>query len=83
MALDVYLWLTYRMSYVRRPTSSPWVALQMQFGADYPPTAQGRRDFKKSFLKALAKVAVVYPEARLEKTPYELLLKPSRLHIAR
>ena len=83
MALDVYLWITYRMSYVSRPTAIPWTALQLQFGADYPATAQGRRDFKKSFVKALSKVAVVYPEARLDTTPYELLLKPSRLHVAR
>jgi hypothetical protein len=83
MALDVYLWLTYRMTYVRRPTPIPWGALQMQFGADYPHTHQGRRNFKKAFLNALRKVQVVYPEVRLDETPSALLLLPSRNHVAR
>ena len=35
MALDIYCWLTYRLSYLRKPTEIPWSALQMQFGAEY------------------------------------------------
>ncbi len=83
MALDVYVWLAYRMSFLKGNTAIPWATLQLQFGADYPTTPQGRRDFKKKFLKALAKVHLVYPEARLEPDPYHLILKPSRLHISR
>ncbi len=81
MALDVYLWLTYRMSYVKQPTPIPWGALQMQFGADYPHGNQGRRNFKKAFLHALKKVRVVYPDARLDENAGNLILLPSRLHI--
>lgn len=33
MALDIYPWLTYRMSYLKKPTVIPWRALQLQFGA--------------------------------------------------
>src|SRR5690606_24335616 len=47
---------TYRMSYLKDRTAIPWGALQLQFGSDYPTTAQGRRNFKKAFLHALAKV---------------------------
>jgi len=83
MALDIYVWLAYRMSFLKGNTSIPWAALQLQFGADYPTTPQGRRDFKKKFLQALAKVHLVYPEARLEPYTYHLVLKPSRLHISR
>ncbi len=83
MALDVYLWLTYRMSYVKGRTAVPWGALQLQFGADYPTSDQGRRDFKKAFMRALAKVAVVYPAARLDTTPESIILLPSRLHVCR
>jgi hypothetical protein len=71
------------LPYVRRPTPIPWGALQMQFGADYPHTHQGRRNFKKAFLNALRKVQVVYPEVRLDETPSALLLLPSRNHVAR
>jgi hypothetical protein len=83
MALDIYVWLTYRMSYLKGNTSIPWSALQLQFGADYPATPQGRRDFKKKFLRALGKVHVVYPQARFEPETYKLVLKPSRIHILR
>jgi len=36
LALDIYCWLTYRLSYLRKPAEIPWPALQMQFGADRP-----------------------------------------------
>lgn len=83
MALDIYVWLAYRLSFLRTNTSIPWAALQLQFGADYATTPQGRRNFKKKFLQALAKVHLVYPEARLDTDTYNLILKPSRLHIRR
>ena len=82
MALDIYCWLTYRMFYLRKPTEIPWAALQMQFGADYPTTGQGLRDFKKNFLKHLRAVHVLYPEAKVEDGEQGLLLKPSKPHIA-
>ena len=76
LALDIYSWLTYRMSYPRRPCLIPWGALQTQFGADY-----GRlRDFKRKFLTHLADVLQVYPAARLIERPAGLLLSPSRTH---
>lgn len=78
MALDVYCWLTYRMSYLRKPIEIPWPALQIQFGSDY-----GRaRDFKTSFLHHLRSVLVLYPEANVEDGERGLLLKPSKTHIA-
>lgn len=83
LALDVYLWLTYRMSYLKGRTAIPWGALQLQFGSDYPLTAQGQRNFKKAFLHALAKVRLVYPSLRLDDTPNALILLPSQSHIRR
>ncbi len=77
MALDIYCWLTYRMSYLRRPTNIPWAALQMQFGAEYSRV----RDFKKYFLLQLKKVEQVYRNARVESTERGLLLKPSPPHV--
>jgi hypothetical protein len=79
LALDIYAWLTYRMSYLRRPCLIPWEALQTQFGADY-----GRlRDFKKRFLAHLADVLHVYPAARLIFQEQGLLLKSSPTHVRR
>jgi hypothetical protein len=79
LALDIYSWLTYRLSYLRRPCLIPWKTLQTQFGADY-----GRlRDFKRKFLAHLADVLRVYPSARLSEQPVGLLLLPSPTHLPR
>ena len=50
LALDIYFWLTYRMSYLQKDTLIPWEFLQMQFGAYYATDGRGPRDFKKKFL---------------------------------
>lgn len=82
LALDIYCWLTYRLSYLRKPSEIPWAALQMQFGADYATQGQGPRDFKKKFLHHLRAVHVLYPEANVEEGEKCLLLKPSKPHVA-
>lgn len=79
MAIDLYIWVTYRNSYIRKPTYIPWEALQMQFGAGYPFTVRGKLDFKKKFLEALKKVAIAYPDAgKLRDEGQNLLFIPGR-----
>lgn len=84
LAMDLYTWLTYRMSYTERRTKPiRWAALQGQFGTGYPLTEQGQRDFRnKGFLPALKVVQLVYPEARVEVTETGVVLLPSRPHVA-
>jgi len=82
LALDIYCWLTYRMSYLRDRTEIPWAALQTQFGAGYATHAHGIRDFKRAFLRGLRKVCVIYPEAHVEEGSYGLVLRPSIPHVA-
>ncbi len=78
MALDIYCWLTYRLSYLKRPTVIPWCVLQIQLGAEY-----GRvRDFKAAFVSALRKVLCIY-QANVQEHGNGLLIKPSRSHIPR
>jgi hypothetical protein len=61
LALDVYVWLTFRTGYLKSSTAITWEQLQMQFGAEY-----GRaRDFKAAFTDALRKVLVVYSGANI------------------
>ena len=81
LALDIYCWLTYRMSYLKKPTTIPWEGLQAQFGSGYPETDQGKRDFKKKFLLHMKKVLTVYPKARANEGVSGLLIRPSRPHI--
>lgn len=83
LALDLYAWATYRMSYLSHRTQIPWEALQLQFGADYADNSQGRRDFKRKLLDALRKVAAVYPDLRADEGEHGLLLLPSPPHVRR
>ena len=78
MALDTYAWLTYRMSYLSKPTLVPWESLQSQFGSAYSRL----RDFKRYFLTSLVAVLAVYPEARVCQHAQGLLLQPSPPHIS-
>jgi hypothetical protein len=74
MALDIYCWLTYRNFYAQRASRIPWEALQAQFGAGYPNTARGKRNFKIKFLEALKKVSVAYPEAQKLQAETDVLV---------
>ena len=83
LALDLYAWTTRRVSYLRRPVLVSWRALQFSFGAGYADTPQGRFRFKQSTIDALRKVAVVYPNLRMEEHDRGLLIKPSATHVPR
>lgn len=79
MALDVYTWLTYRVSYLKRPVVIPWGALALQFGSDYSRL----RDFKAALLTELRKVLLVYGRVQVEALEDGLMVKPSLTHISR
>jgi hypothetical protein len=79
LGIDIYVWLTYRMSYLRRQTMIPWEALQLQFGADYAAT----RQFKFEFNKRLKQVLTVYPTAKVQPSAEGLILRPSPTHVPR
>ena len=79
LALDLYVWLTWRYSYLRQRTNIPWESLQLQFGADY-----ARPDnFRKAVRDGLAKVIQVYDDARVSVEPSGLVLMPSPTHVRR
>lgn len=81
MAIDIYCWMTHRMSYLRKDIKIPWSGLQAQFGAGYATHQHGRRDFKRAFLRELKKVSLFYGEANVDFAEDALLLKPSRTHV--
>lgn len=81
LAMDVYTWLTYRMSYIEgRSRPIRWESLMMQFGSGFA-SDQAVRDFKKAFIRALKVVSIVYPQARLEVNEKGIVLLPSPTHI--
>jgi len=77
MRLDIYTWLTYRLSYLKGRIAIPWGALEKQFGCNFERTL----DFKKIFQMHLKQVLMLYPEAKVEATSESLILKPSPPHI--
>jgi hypothetical protein len=77
MGLDIYCWLTFRMSYLKQPTEIPWEYLMLQFGSEYNILY----DFKRKFLIQLEKVLLCYPEAKVHIGKYGIWLHPSPTHI--
>lgn len=79
LALDVYVWATYRASYATQVSEIPWEALALQFGSDYAVL----RQFKAAFLDALRKVCTVYSGADFSVSDHGLIVRPTRPHITR
>jgi hypothetical protein len=73
MRTDMYLWFTYRMSWLERPSKIKWETLNAQFGAQYKRT----RAFKESFIEHLKYVQAVYHRLNVEVFDDYLLLNPS------
>ncbi|MCF3643306.1 plasmid encoded RepA protein [Rhizobium sp. TRM95111] len=81
LALDIYVWLTHRMSYLSKRTTIPWISLSSQFGAGYASNEQGLRDFRRAFLRELKHVVAIYNDAKLAATENGLVLYPSPTHV--
>lgn len=84
MAMDIYSWLTYRLSYLRRISPPiPWEGLALQFGCDYSAI----NSFERAFRRELHKVLTFWPAAAAAtKTTKEgLILLPGKSgpHVAR
>lgn len=73
MALDVYVWLAYRLHSLPAPRAIRWVAVRDQFGAGF-----SRMDnFRPTFLDNLRLALAVYPKARVEIEDKGLVMHPS------
>jgi hypothetical protein len=81
LQMDIYVWLTYRMSYLKKAVLISWENMKAQFGGQYADDGQGLRDFKKRFLEALKIVLIVYTQANVKKDNDGLILFPSQSHI--
>jgi hypothetical protein len=71
MAIDLYVWLAYRLHHLTRATRVPWPAVYRQFGAGFAVP----RQFKAHAREALALAA--YPEAQVKVDDEALTLLPS------
>jgi hypothetical protein len=74
MAIDLYVWLAYRLWQLKKPTGVPWPALYGQFGAGFARL----RAFRQHVREPLALALSAYPEARVAVDDEAgLLLHPS------
>lgn len=77
LGLDLYMWLTYRVSYMQRETVIPWTALEVQMGADYTET----KNFTRKVKRELKKIKLVWPELDYRTPRGRLVLKPCPPHV--
>lgn len=73
MAIDVYIWLAYRLHSLSKTTPVSWPAVHAQFGAGF----KAIRQMKPVFIDALNLALAVYPEARVDSDSGGLALHPS------
>ncbi|MBK1660680.1 replication protein RepA [Paracraurococcus ruber] len=77
-ALDVYMWLAYRLHVLTADRLVTWKALKGQFGTGF----REMYHFKPKFSGSLSLALAVYPAARIEVTEQGVILKPSRPPVA-
>ena len=80
MAMDIYCWLTFRMSYITKTQYIPFTLLQKQFGSGYPFDKKGRNNFQIRFKRGLKKVQKHF-EFTAEIARGRLILKAGQTHI--
>ncbi len=73
MALDIYVWLAYRLHTLNQVLRLSWPTVYDQFGAGFRSSGSFRQAFKQSLSFALC----VYPEAKVEMVDGGLILHPS------
>jgi Plasmid encoded RepA protein len=73
MAIDIYIWLAYRLHSLSAPVPVSWAAVHGQFGAGF----QFVRHLKPRFTDSLKIALAVYPEAKVAVAPEGLVLHPS------
>jgi hypothetical protein len=77
-ALDVYLWLAYRLHALSASKLISWQALKGQFGTGFSKLYH----FKNKFPGTLALATAVYPDAKVEVVDAGVILRPSRPPVA-
>lgn len=73
MAIDIYIWLAYRLHNLLKPVPISWKALHDQFG----PGFQRVRAFREKFKEPLALALAAYPEAIVKVDDAGVCLHPS------
>lgn len=81
LAIDIYIWMTYRYNSISHPTPISWRQLKWQLGSNYADDEQGLKNFVTNFKTQLRNVVSVYREAKFSMDQHKLTLLPSKPHI--
>jgi hypothetical protein len=73
LAIDVYIWLAYRLHALTKPTHVSWTAIHAQFGGGFRLV----RQIKPTFCEALQLALAVYPDARVDVEKEGIVMHPS------
>ena len=73
LGIDLYVWLTYRVSYLKQSVDISWEQLRKQFGSDYSTA----HDFSKRAKRELTKINAAWPQLCYETPRGRLRLHPS------
>jgi hypothetical protein len=73
MALDVYVWLAYKLHALEKRTPIRWASLYGQFGGGFASL----KNFRPSFIDALAAAMAAYPNAKVQVEDDGITLLPS------
>ena len=79
LAIDVYLWLAFRLHSLPKATPIPWERLWRQFG----PRVGLMKNFRPQFEAPLHQALAAYPGAKVRISDRGLLLEPSPPPISR
>jgi len=74
LGLDLYMFLTYRVSYLKKPAFISLKALHEQFGAEYNDI----KNFKKKVRRELIKIKLAWPQLNYELLPGRIAIQPSQ-----
>jgi hypothetical protein len=78
MALDIYMWLTWRVFDLKKPCKIPWRELQKQFGANYKKLWH----FERAFTQHLVSIKQVYPRLLANAIKGDvLIIYPCQPHV--
>jgi hypothetical protein len=78
LALDLYVWATWRVFRVSKSAFIPWQGLMQQMGAEY----NSEKEFARKAKAALLKIKAVYPALKLDFAKGGIVLHPSLTAIA-
>lgn len=81
MAMDMYIWLTYKMSLIKRRTDISWPSLMRQIGTGYSNDKKGLNRFQEAFKKHLVIIKIIYPNVNVELMYGFVRLRPSPTHV--